>query len=229
MKRIRFSLLTLVLCILSTPIFTSCGEEFYSLDEQAYSLATIYPLDEQTFYLVLDDGSKVWPAATNVNSYIPKSNQRVWLNYTLLSGPVDNYDNYIRINYLQDVLTKGVIDLTEKNKDSIGYDPVKVLDAWVGDDYMNIEFGFNSGGTQNHSLNLVRNMTKVTPDDTKVYLEFRHNAYEDAGSYGSTGYVSFDLRPYKGAENRDIEFQISALDYDNQEKVYTIKYRAKAK
>src|SRR5690554_3577490 len=157
----------------------SCDDNSNSLGNFGIDIATVMPEGENAYSLLLDNGKQLWPSASAVN-YTPAYNQRVFLNYTVLSDAQSGYDHYIKVNDIWNILTKQVIELTAQNQDSIGNDPVKANAVWVGGDYLNVSFMFNYGGIQPHAINLVKNTlsSQISPD--AINLEFRHNAYQSA-------------------------------------------------
>ncbi len=226
MKKIGFNLIVLF-TFFATLVFTSCtDDDDYSLGKFVISLATVNPIDSQTgtYYLTMDDGTTLWPAASDV-FYKPKADQRVWINFTLLSDSLSGYDHYIKINYLQDILTKNIVELTDENEEEIGNDPIKILDYWIGDNYLNIHFGYNTGGEKVHTINLVQNTLQSAEEAEAVVLEFRHNKNDDPERYGVKGYAAFDLRPFQAADKGAIDFIIKVKDFDNKEKEYKITYK----
>jgi len=227
MKKICINLFTLFMC-LTTITFTSCDDDGYDLGKFVVSLATVNPIDEQhgTYYLTMDDGTTLWPAASNVY-YRPKNDQRVIVNFTLLSDSLTGYDHYVKINALQEILTKKVVDLTLENEAEIGNDPVKILDLWVGDNYLNIHYGINVGGDQMHTLNLVQNKIDAETEGNAIVLELRHNANDDPQRYGSNGYVAFDLKKFQEGDLESVDFIIKNLDFNEETKEYKITYKYK--
>lgn len=224
-------ILTLLISTISVATFTSCDNDGYSLDNFTLSLATVNPINDNSnsYYLTLDDGSTLWPAATNV-AYTPKANQRVIVNYTLLSDKIGEYDHYAKINGLQEILTKQIIDLTPENNDEVGNDPIKLLDLWTGDNYLNIHFGINIGGLQTHTINLVKNKlgsTEAINQNGEIELELRHNKNGDEEKYVLKNYAAFDLRPLQIAGRDSIKIVIKAVDFDGQTKTYSVTYKYK--
>lgn len=202
----------------------SCNEHNeYSLGDFRVDIATAEIGNDGTFSLTLDDGTKLWPAASDVR-YLPEKGQRVFVNYTILSDNQNGYDHFIKINDIWDILTKKAIVLTAANADSIGNDPVKVNDMWISNDFLNVDFMFNYGGVRPHAINLVRNALDPYPADGKIHLEFRHNAYQSANSQLYQGFVCFDLRPFKTNASDSVSLSIKVLDWDG-EKDYELVYR----
>lgn len=220
--------LVILLGLFTIFTFNSCSDDDgYSLDKFIVNLATVNPIDieQGTYSLTLDDGTTLWPAASNM-VYRPKADQRVFLNYTLLSGQTEFYDHYIKVNYIQDILTKKVVDLTPSNEKEIGNDPIKILRLWEGDNYLNIHFGYNVGGGQvKHAINLVKNkLNAQSQAGDKIVLEFRHNANGDPEKYGENSYVAFDLKPFQTEGKTSVDFIIKVKDYDGEAKEYAVTY-----
>ncbi|GAB6011606.1 NigD-like protein [Viscerimonas tarda] len=228
----NFSIKIALLTLISFGLLSSCSDdESYSLGNQWESLATVHPIDGHAYYLTLDDGTKLGVAAAAVN-YTPRENQRVYVNYTLLSDATDSYDHYIKVNGISEILTKGVINLTTVNQDSIGNDPIKIHSLWIGDDYLNIYFEYNSGDQKVHYVNLVNNTIPDPIYDGKIRLEFRHNANEDPAWFARDGFVAFDLRPYRymnepamGKPRDSVDFIIGVQDFKDEYKYYGITYK----
>lgn len=220
MKKTSLSLLLMFLFL----SLISCDDDGYSLGDLYVSLATVEPLSENSYYLVLDNGKTMWDATGF--PYKPKSDQRVIAYYTILSDEKaeDNYDYYVKIRGIREILTKKIINLTEANQDSIGNDPVRILRYWIGDDYLNIEFSYNRGGDKIHFINLVNNTLEETDPEGKVKLEFRHNANDDPQRNRIDGIVAFDLRPYRTEGKDSVEFLIKVNDFGGK-KEYKVVYK----
>ncbi|WP_436415232.1 NigD-like protein [Petrimonas sp.] len=202
----------------------SCNKkDEHSLGEFRINIATVVLEGENTYSLLLDNGKRLWPAASDVR-YAPVNDQRVFVNYTTLSNEKDGYAHYVKINDIWNILTKEPIMLTPQNEDSIGYDPVKINAVWVGNDYLNIDFMFNYGGIRPHAVNLVINTlsSEATPD--ALDLEFRHNAYESPGTRLYEGFVCFDLKPLQRPGVDSVKLTIKVKDWDD-EKTYDVVYR----
>lgn len=221
MRKIFFSI-----CILSIGIFLfllSCDENSHSLGEFRINIATVVPSGEDAYSLLLDNGERLWPAATAV-TYHPSYNQRVFLNYTILSGAQNGYDRYIKINDIWNILTKPIIELNTQNADSIGNDPVKTNAVWVGGDYLNVSFMFNYGGVRPHAINLV--MDKLSSDSTSgvIDLAFRHNSYGSQKDKFYEGFVCFDLKPLRDENSDSVKLSVRVKE-ETKDITYDVVYR----
>jgi hypothetical protein len=216
-KLIFASAAVLVACC----VCNSCTDnDGYSLGDVWYSLATVVPSnDSPAYYLRLDHGTTLWPAATDIPWYVPGVKHRALAFYTILSDTYYDYDHAVKVLDIQDVLTKPVAeDRGEENDSYFGNDPVRILDMWVGDGYLNVTFGFSYGGSVRHFINLV----KRDSEDTPWYFEFRHNAYQDNACVQRKGIVSFDLSSLE-TDGEEIQLAIRVKTPEG-EKDYSVKY-----
>lgn len=208
--------------VISTFVFYSClDDDGYSLDKAWYSIATVRPLeDSNSYWFTLDNGTSLWPVATNIPWYKPEKKQRVLIVYSLLSDDFQGYDNAVKILDLRSILTKPVAEnLGEENDEIYGTDPVDISEMWIGDGYLNIVFEFNYGDNAVHYINLIethgeKNMPYV--------FEFRHHAYNDEPRYRRKGIVCFDLFA-EATRGEEVEFLISANTFEGN-KQYIIRY-----
>ncbi len=223
MNKFALRVIAIIFCSISFTFFSSCNDDDgYSLDDMYIYMATVRPIGDNAFDLILDDGTSLWPV--NEYKYTPRKNQRAIAYFTLISNKQNGYDHYIVLRKLTNILTKNVIDLTTENQDSIGNDPIKIIRYWIGDDYLNIEFEYKRGGESVHYINLVNNTTLEPNTDNKIHLEFRHNVNGDTQRNGVRGFVAFNLRPYITDNKDSVDFVIKVKDFD-KEKEYNLTYK----
>lgn len=216
----------IILLVVMLGNFTACSDsDNYSLNDFRINIATVTYNDSQSYSLLLDNGVKLWPAASNIY-YKPHDNQRVFLNYTILSDKQGGYDHYIKINDMWDILTKPIIELTEANADSIGHDPIKINDFWIGNHFINAEFYFNYGGVRPHAINMVQNLQKKQIKNDTLKLELRHNSYNSLSDRLFSGLASFDLKPFRKEDKDSIPIQIKVKDWKG-EQTYNLMYKYK--
>jgi hypothetical protein len=215
-----------VFCFVLAMGITSCSDDGYSLDKFWVSMVTVNKAGDNTYDFTLDSGEKLWAAAPAGLNLKPEY-KRAIINYTLLSDQFQGYSHAIRLNGFAGVLTKDVAYIApddEVKQDSIGHDPIRVHALWVSGGYMNIYFGFNSGGTKSHMVNLVSEQP-VQPVPDVVELKFRHNKLNDPESYPVKGYASFDLAPYLKTGQDKVTFDIKWTDVGGEVKTKTIEYK----
>lgn len=230
-KSIKFFLL-IVTSIVFTLGLSSCSDDGYSLNDIYASLVTVNKDSQgRVESFTLDNGKKMWIAA-NATNFKPQ-NERAVINYTILGDKYsEEYYYAIKLNgYIEDVLTKSPLYVAADDKekqDEMGYDRIKVAAVWAGGGYINIRFGINIGGKDQHSLNLVALQDSyVQVGDEPIKLQFRHNKNKDVENYGAPEqHVSFRLDKYV-AENPDVKelkFEISWTEYSGEEKTQIVKY-----
>lgn len=210
-----------------TLILNSCdwNDNGYSLGDVWYSLATVKPLnDGKAYSLRLDKGTTLWPAATKVPYYKPKENQRALVYYTILSDKFEGYDHAIQVHNIRNILTKPFVEHVKPDSvdKKYGKDPLKIVNMWVGDGYLNVEFGFNYGGTKTHFINLLHQ----PKDNDPYFFELRHHAYGDPQRYGRKGLVAFDLSKLNTDKNKEVTLTILVKTFKGEKK-YTVKYNEK--
>lgn len=209
--------------------FYSCSDDNNESENWLVEVATVYPLDNgNNYYLKLDDGTTLWPKIKG--SYTPKADQRVYLLYTPLSDPIQDYDKMVQINYIRNILTKGIAEINSAaENDSIGNDPIDVRSIWIGDDYLNFSFEIMTQ-VQSHMITLAKNNLTSNPADGKIYLEFRHNANGDYPYESSWSLAAFSIRPYVEnlTDDETIDFEISWTNYSGVQKKYNIQYKKNA-
>lgn len=231
MKKQKLFLLILTSMILTFGLSSCSDDDSYSLGDFWVNLVKVNKdADGRVLSFTRDDGKTLFVAASN-SRYIPK-NERAIINYTILSDNYGEYDHAIKLNgYHDDVLTKPIIYVPKDDKakqDSLGYDKIKVFSVWAKADYINIRFGFNMSGKDQHLLNLVAVDAKKEQDgDEPIKLEFRHNKNKDSENYASgDNYVCFKLDEYIAANKgkAELTFEVTWTEYNGTVKKEILKY-----
>jgi hypothetical protein len=221
MKAINLLKKKLLIAMIALTLYSCIDNDGYSLDNALYSIATVNPLDISSYSLTLDDGTTLWPIATDT-WYKPDKKTRALVVYTLLSDEFQGYDHAVKILDIKNILTKATTkDLGEDNDTEYGNDPIQIINMWVGDGYLNVEFGFNIGNSGIvHYINLV----KINNVNTPYYFELRHNAYGDSNSYAQKGIVAFDLSDLD-TQGNEVTLTIKVNTFEG-EKTETIVFNA---
>lgn len=209
----------LVPVLLSALVLLSCEkDDGYSLNDYWLTTGTFIATSDY-FYIITDDGDKLWPSASNINASDHDDGDRVIVNYTILQdAPEDSpYTYYVKVNNTSDILTKNLYTFTaetpEAEKDSIGNDPITIVDTWFTDDYINVEFEYG-GGLGIHFVSLVKDESDLTTDDGDIILELKHNDNNDPYNYKQWGIASFDLSELQVAGQESVSIYVRALDKD---------------
>lgn len=198
MKKLNLYLITMML--IAIPMLQSCDDDGYSLDGFVFRMATVRVESGNTYSLEIDNGKKLWVATTAIPWYKPVDGQRVWADYTLLGdNPNAEFDHAIRVNYLYNILTKTVEELTADNEEAIGNDPADVRDVWIGGNYLNVQFVIHIPVNELHRVSLVDNTLDGAPlidEEGYICLEYRFNEADDLYANRRVSYVSFNLGEY---------------------------------
>ncbi len=205
----------LLLGIITTFALTSCDHnDGYSLDNAWVGMGTIQKVTSESrdFFIVLDNGDKLWPAATNIPWYNPKDGQRLIANFTILSDGNSRYNHDIKLNSIYEVLTKPIVKLTTANADSIGNDRLAITDMWIAGNHLNIQFEY-LGYSKIHMVNLVESdLFPSTPEVAK--LQFRQNGYGDETRYLQRGIVSFNIKSLRTTDVLQMKRKIELTTID---------------
>jgi hypothetical protein len=228
MKTLKFFIMMIAAGLSSTLFYSCLDDDGYSLGDFTVRVATIVPIGETSYYLRLDDGKTLWPAAPINSYYKPQENQRAIVNYTILSDAKDGYDHWVKVNGIENILTKNIAASEGIKNDSIyGTDPVGLTDLWIGDNYLNVGFKAYFGGVKKHFINLIPS----DEDDSGLVYELRHNAYDDPSpGYLQKSLVAFRLpdfdTPADAATPDSLTLSLKVKTFDG-DKVYKIKFATK--
>lgn len=226
MKKISFGILAGFLLM-----FTGClnDDEGYSLSDVWIGIGTVQKATDETVTVKLDNNDVLVPVVSNYPLWELENfenGKRVMVNYTIL----DEDENsslprfFVKINSVKDVLTKGIIDITPENQDSIGNDPIVVQECWMTDSLLNFQLKYR-GRYKVHFINLVKQPGTLTADSQPVELELRHNANDDDEAIPFTAFVSFKLKNLQVAGLDSVSFRVTSSDYKGEEFEYEGIYK----
>lgn len=223
MKKYIFLLLALFFIV-------ACNDDDdgYSLDKFWVNIATVEnPNNGSAYFLTLDNGTRLWVAATNYQGYRPQTGQRIIADYTILNDKPEGstYDHDVKLNDAYNILTKGIFYITPETQDSIGNDPIGINEIWIGSDYLNVRFYYGAYNKV-HYLSLVQDLSKEYTDG-KIHLELRHNAHDDSETNRINGIASFllsSLLDNTVTSASTLSLAIHVNLYGDSEKVYDFTY-----
>ena len=211
------------------PALQSCDDsDGYSIGDVGRDWATVHVLSGNTYYLEGDSWGKLWPAASDLWNYTPVDGQRVLAYFNPLSDREGgDYDHDIKVEYLGDILTKGIDEMTADNEAEFGNDPVVIWknDMWISGGYLNVVFQQNLPQSGKHRVSLVRNTTVEDPADGYIYLEYRYNTYDNLSGRWSDGAVSFNLNSLSIDESTK-GIKVKLLSKENGEVVVPFEFNS---
>jgi hypothetical protein len=181
-------------------------------------------LNDNNFEICIDNGDTLVPISNNVHHFMNEDSQRVIVNYTILDEVGQSKQKFwVKINNINDVLMKDVIEVTETKSDSIGNDPVNIDDIWISKNFLNIEFIY-LGGEKTHFINLTRQQGDISDLSQPIELELKHNANGDSLRYNLMGIVTFDLKKLKIPNQDSVNFIVKSTDYKGIEHTFNGTY-----
>lgn len=167
------------------------------------------------FIVNLDNGKILTPIDVYDNNTV-SDGDRVIVEYTVIEEKEnDHYE--VDIYDIDDILTKGIIQLTEQIKDSIGDDPIYTNDdnIWISNKHLNIVFDYY-GYNETHLINLVKPIgDPIYDDEDHLILEFKHNSKNDYPYNLLSGIVSFELESLRIADEESIDFVVRFNRYND--------------
>lgn len=226
MKKIGFGILTGFLLM-----FTGCldNEDGYSLNDVWIGFGTVQKAADETVTVKLDNNDVLVPVVSNYPYWeLEKfeNGKRIIVNYTVLdedeNSSLPRY--FVKINSVKDVLTKGILDITTENQDSIGNDPIVVQECWMTDSLLNFQLKY-WGRYKVHFINLVKQPGTLTADSQPFELELRHNDNDDDEAILFTAFVSFKLKNLQVAGLDSVSFRVTSSDYEGEEFEYEGVYK----
>ena len=217
MKKLRFGIL---LALTSVLLFSCDDDDGYSLGDYWVTTGTVVETSDY-YYVVTDGGDALWPSATNVPPSSLEDGMRVLVNYTILGDADDSelYDYYVKVNGISELLTKPIFNFdettSEEVKDSIGNDPVTIVDTWFTNNYLNVQFEYG-GGYGIHFINLVKDTEDLETENGEIILELKHNKNGDPYNYKQWGVASFDISELQVPGQTSVDIFVRSLNKDGE-------------
>ncbi len=193
MKRLTF--LFAVFAIL----FTACQNDEEIILEDVGMVVDYASAGNCGYIIELENGAKIQPL------YYPEGftfsqGQRVHVQYAELTNVVPSCDRGTpaEIVFVEELDCAPFIALNFSDSDSLTRDPIKIHEAFVDGDCLQIKVSY-SGGCKEHSINLVRIQPSETDTTNIPTFEISHNANGDMCEAYFTKELRFDLNPLKQA------------------------------
>lgn len=196
MKRF-FSYAALVLALSCSLI--SCSKD----DSSSYvdAIVTVKPTADGSFYLQLDNDTKVLPLNLSQSPFGTKQVRALTTLKDLKEMTGGECDASAQVCWIDSVLTKSpVLPLDSESGYGYGNDPIDILGTWttvLEDNYLTLSFRAVAGpGSGIHRVNLVYG---INPDDP-YEVRFTHDMNDPSGliDRSFTGIVAFDLTGIPG-------------------------------
>ena len=188
---------------MAAAIFTSCNDSDGDYPRLS-AFASVKPLENNDFYVVLDDGKTIYPGdKSRIGSYKAEEGQRVVVYFNLLNNKAEGYDYNMALYYIPDIYSgETKVVTTQEELDELADYNTSYMGARLNNNFLNVGVGFNATDLSKHTFLLVRNdVTEIAPEYTEdgyLNLELRRDAHGDKGGYSyDDRYVSFKLDAFK--------------------------------
>ena len=199
-------------------IITACDTKDYYYANLGHTYGEITNVTDDS-YTIQSDLNNTLVAINSIKPSFDLTNgTRVYAQIGI-EGYNDN-EKLVSVYNIVKILTKKPIyfsQLTEQEQEEVGDDPIDIVEAWFScGKYLNIVFvTLRSDGDTPHFINL-----KVDEDNStaeKVYVELRHNDYDEPRLTRAYGIVSFDITELVPAGSNEIEVELCWKDYGGRE------------
>lgn len=191
------------------------------------ALVTVKEAADKTVFFQLDDNTTLLPV--NVTSHPFDSKEvRALVNYDEVDDPSQEYDQAVRVNWIDSIRTKAMApNLGAENDEAYGADPVEIVPDWVTiaeDGYLTLRFRTmwsHQGIT--HYVNLI----STNNPDNPYEVEFKHNANGDVSGRIGDGLVAFRLDQLPDTEGETVKLKLKWKSF-NTDKSMEFDYRTRA-
>lgn len=233
MRTISNALLGKAKVVFAAVVLLVCGTVLQSCDDDnngviidpahyaANALVTVKPVaDRDSFYMQLDDATKVYAVNIKGNPYGDKE-FRAFANLRYMEQPMGRDCYAVFVNWMDSILTKPMAaDLGSANLTTYRQDPVEIMRDWTvsEDGYLTIHFRTRWAGVKPHIVNLA-----ATNGGNPYEVTFFHNAQGEAGGIVGDGYVAFRLDKLPDTKGKTVDLTLKWKSYEGDKSV-TFKY-----
>lgn len=175
-------------------------------------------------FVINTDGDNTLKPYGMMPSYFKfKDGKRVLVQYSVVTG-VDSTRKYtVEVASIQDLFQKDLLIVDDVSRDTLKNDPINMSGAWIGKDFLNIEFSFRGSGRKEfpHYIDLVLDSTKQDKAD-HIALDLTHNSNEDGlyDIYKVLMSVSLEDLQVTGQDSVQIWLRTNDQMYDPKSIVY---------
>lgn len=179
-----------------------------------YEIGNVRGESKTDFIIETDAYDILNPIGTLPNDFDFKDGARVLVQFSIEKGDVENKKYDIKLTSIQNLFEKELVKVNAEGADTLKKDPVNIVNAWIGKDYLNIQFNFRSSANEKypHYFNLVLDSTKQDVDN-HIVLDLTHNAGEDlVGPYFLNVIMTVPINELQAAEKDSVNLWFRAND-----------------
>lgn len=218
MKRLLFIATAFVAFSLTSCLSDDDPVQYY------LELGTLSGETAKNFVINTDFGNVLKPqgAVPGLSEFV--DGKRVQVQYSVISKVASTNEYTVEVAFLQDLFQKNLLFVDDISRDTLKNDPVRIMGAWMGKDFLNIEFRFQGSGNKNfpHYIDLAMDSTKQQDKENHVALDLKHNANEDATYQTYRVLMSVSLKELRVAGQDSVQIWLRANDqmYDPKSIIY---------
>lgn len=220
----RSILLGIILTI--SLIFTSClkDEDYVQFYVEIGNLVG----DSISSYKIETDSYNILTPQNFINSsgFKFEDNARVIVQYSVINSNHETKEYDVKVNAIENLFEKNVVFIEEDGIDTLKKDPIVMTGAWIGKNYLNIEYNFRSSGRidKPHYFDLAYVASKQNVEN-HIALDLIHNAQDDSyGPYYTRVIMTVALDDLKVSEQDSINIWLRVNDELYDANTITYKY-----
>lgn len=217
MNKIKFSKYVLGLLMIAFSL-QSClkGDDSNEYLRRPTALVTVRPQPDGTFFLQLDDITKLHPTNIKKSPFGDKE-VRALVNYTKENNDLREKIQRVHINWIDSIRTKKTVpNLGVENDAKYGNDPIEILRDWTTvaeDGYLTLRVRAQwSRANVKHHINLLTNTEAENPYE----LELRHDARGDIGGPMGETLIAFNLNDLPRTDKSKVKLKLKWKSYSGE-------------
>ena len=222
----KWNWILLAMLVVFVPVWQACDDnDGYSVGDMAYDLATVRAFGGGTYHLEGDHWGTIIPVTPDPLWYRPVDGKRVFVYFNPLYDNYQGYDVAVKMDRINNILTKPIEDLTAENEEEYGNDPV-AGNFWISNGYLNVVFRQYLPVSTPHRVSLVQNKTVEPENDGYIHLEYRYNTYGDGITnwYTDGAMVCFNLNSLEiTPETKGIKVKVNSKKDGEVEILFELK------
>ncbi|CEN33191.1 NigD1/NigD2 family lipoprotein [Capnocytophaga cynodegmi] len=231
MNTFRFSKYALGLLITAFSL-QSCLKDDKITDLRPTAVVTVRPQTDDTFFLQLDDVTRLNP--TNMKkSPFGKKEVRALVKYTKESNDTKSKAQNVRIHWIDSIRTKQPVpNLGADNNTKYGNDPIEIVRDWLTvaeDGYLTLRVRTQwSRANVKHNISLVTGVNPQNPYE----LELRHDAKGDVGGPMGEAIIAFNLNdlPQSTDPSKKVKLKLKWKSFNGEKSAdFDLQLRPKVK
>lgn len=215
-----------------TVLFFFSGCEMFKPDNYIRAVGTYYASDKEEFefYIEIDGGSTIVSDDFDFELETQNDSARVLFYYSEIGKYKESEEELTlcKVRDLEKVIVKPVSfvnsETSDLERDSIGYDPVDILNAWILGDYLNVEFNYYGSG-YNHYFSLVFDEEHPVSTMDELYMQLLHQDRNDQPLGVYWDIISFDISALQVYQADSFIIRLEGYGYNDYSYSNSFMYR----